>query len=370
MMSATTGPHADVVLTGVEKGAVDDAVADAVKKAAIAATDFSWLSHGDTVVIKPVVNSGNPYPTTTSPVGIKAMAELLKEKGAGRVIVTDTASVTYVWLTGKGVIRGSTRKLMQKCGVAQAAEEGGAELYFPEEHGRDAFYEEVPEVSTHWKSPVTMPALLKQADHVVLMPRCSRHMMAGSTLGLKAAVGWWRPETRIKLHCDMAFYQEKIAEANTAPTLLEKQRLTLTVADKVLATFGPDWGHVHRPDTGLVIASESMVAHDMVSLAWLLMARKATPKSKKRWAFRDPHNSLIRVNALARRIASMFGKDGDEVDGKRRAVTDIKSVRDCPVLGRAFQVFSGAPRVRLERPDASVPDAVVKNLDEHVMLAL
>ena len=36
--------------------------------------------------IKPVLNSGNPYPATTSPLAIRVMIGLLKEKGAGRII--------------------------------------------------------------------------------------------------------------------------------------------------------------------------------------------------------------------------------------------------------------------------------------------
>jgi uncharacterized protein (DUF362 family) len=53
----------------------------AVRTAAGATTDFSWLSKGDTVFIKPALNSGNPYPATTNPIAIGAMVELL-EKGA------------------------------------------------------------------------------------------------------------------------------------------------------------------------------------------------------------------------------------------------------------------------------------------------
>jgi uncharacterized protein (DUF362 family) len=48
----------------------------AVSETARAATDFGWLSRGDSVLIKPSLNSGNPYPATTNPEGIRAMVEL------------------------------------------------------------------------------------------------------------------------------------------------------------------------------------------------------------------------------------------------------------------------------------------------------
>ena len=102
------------------------------------------------------------------------------------------------------------------------------------------------------------------------MPRCARHILAGSTLGLKAAVGWWRHDTRLEYHHDATDFHEKTAEGNAVITLLNKQRLVISAADKILTTYGPDKGYVSQPETGMIIASRSVVAHDMVSLAWLL----------------------------------------------------------------------------------------------------
>jgi uncharacterized protein (DUF362 family) len=86
--------ESQVALAGVESGSEDQALARAVKETAQAATDLSWLGSGDSVLIKPALNSGKPYPATTSPQGIKAMVELLKSKGAGRVIVKDCSEMT------------------------------------------------------------------------------------------------------------------------------------------------------------------------------------------------------------------------------------------------------------------------------------
>ena len=81
------GPKTKVSLAGVSKNAPENTVKQAVRCSTEAATDFSWLSKGDTVFIKPAVNSGNPYPATTSPLAVAAVVEILREKGAGRVIV-------------------------------------------------------------------------------------------------------------------------------------------------------------------------------------------------------------------------------------------------------------------------------------------
>ena len=47
--------------------------------------------------IKPALNSGNPYPATTSPEAIGSMVTLLREKGAGRVILLLSPSATAGW---------------------------------------------------------------------------------------------------------------------------------------------------------------------------------------------------------------------------------------------------------------------------------
>ncbi|MFZ5452692.1 MAG: hypothetical protein ACOZF2_12625 [Thermodesulfobacteriota bacterium] len=54
-----------VAVEAVAKGAAPETVVAAVKRVAEAASDFSWLSRGDVVFVKPVGNSGNRYPATT-----------------------------------------------------------------------------------------------------------------------------------------------------------------------------------------------------------------------------------------------------------------------------------------------------------------
>ena len=70
---------AKVFLAGVRKGSSEKLVREAVRASAETATDFSWLSRGDSVFIKPALNSGNNYPATTNPAGIKAIV-LFDEK--------------------------------------------------------------------------------------------------------------------------------------------------------------------------------------------------------------------------------------------------------------------------------------------------
>jgi uncharacterized protein (DUF362 family) len=354
---AKDGRAAAVSLTGVPRGADDLAVETAVERAALAATDFSWLSRGDRVLIKPVCNSGNPYPATTDPVALRAMIRLLAERGAGRIVVGDMSGVEFVRFS-KDRLTGSTRELMRRNGMLQAAEAAGAEVVAFEEDGWDGFYEERPHASTSWHDPILLPNLLREMDHVVLMPRCSRHLLAGSTLGLKAAVGWWRHDSRLEYHRDASTFSQKTAESNTVPSLLDKQRLVLTSATQVLTTFGPDQGHVVAPETGLVVASTSLLAHDMVSLAWLLQTRATVPASLKQSARQDPNRSRIFVNVANRVVSYWLGGLGAALATERLARFDLDRVWDDRVLRYAAAAFGGVPRVALVDGDGSVPEAI------------
>lgn len=361
-----SGQAATVHLAGVKKGSGDQVLAKAVRAAALAATDFSWLAKGDAVFIKPAQNSGELYPATTSPVAVAAMVSLLKERGAGRVIVGDMAGIEHVKLSPDG-FTGSTRELMQQSGMAAAVQKAGAELYFWEEAGWDGFYHEAPEEGSNWKTGLTMPKILKEADHIVLMPRCGRHILAGSTLGMKCAVGYWRTDTRLEYHRDAASFQEKTAEANMVPTLLQKQRLVLTAADKVLACFGPDQGFVATPETGLVLASTSVLAHDMVSLAWLLEMRAAAPDGEK-YFFSDPYISQTAVSLANHWVVSKLDGWGQAMDSEKLTRHDIAGIWDDRVLHRAFELAGGAPRLALQPANQAAEGPVLRELVKQTTL--
>ncbi len=366
-MSAA-GPPDMVHLAGIRKGSSNQTLRRAVRTAALSATDFSWLSKGDSVFIKPAHNSGNPYPATTHPEAVSALVALLKEKGAGRVIVGDMAGIQHVKLT-PDKLTGSTRKLMTKSGLADAMEKAGAELYFWEEAGWDAFYEDRPVKGSNWKKGLMMPKILKEVDHIVLMPRCGRHALAGSTLGLKCAVGYWRTDTRLEYHRDAATFQEKTAEANTVPTLLEKQRMVISAADRVLACFGPDKGYVAAPATGVVMASTSVVAHDMVSLAWLLEMHRAAPEGE-RFFFNDPYTNQVVVNLANRWVVSKLDGWGQAMDTEKLIRNDINTIWDDRVLAHAFKIFSGAPKIELVKANPAVDDKIVGRLTALTGLSL
>lgn len=356
----TLGSQTKVFLAGVSRGAPEQDIKLAVRNAANAATDFSWLSKGDAVFIKPVNNSGNPYPATTNPTAIAAIVEILKEKGAKRVIVGDMSGVQELRFSPT-LLSGSTRSLMASSGMSKAVQASGAEIHCFEESGWNAFYEDVPANGSNWKHGLMMPNILKEVQHIVLMPRCSRHILAGSSLGLKAVVGYWRHDTRLEYHRDAATLQEKTAEGNTVPTLKTKQRLVISAADKLLTTVGPDKGYVFEPENGLIIASDSVVAHDMVSLAWLLENRRIIPASEKD-GFIDTSKVVSKV--ANHMVTSWLGGWGSAFASETITKNSLNTIWDDRVLTHSYGIFGGVPAVRLEAANSEISEALKKRLDQ------
>jgi uncharacterized protein (DUF362 family) len=350
-----------VAIAGVPRSSNEESVVAAVKRVAEAATDFSWLSRGDTVFIKLASNSANRYPATTSPLSVRGMVRLLIEKGAGRVIVGDKPGVQSVY-QNKEIQKGSSRDVLIRNGLQQAALESGAEVHYFEEAGFDAFFADSTEHAGHWRGELLFPNILNRVDHVVLLPRVSRHVLAGATFGLKAAVGWLRDDSRLELHRDAAGFFKKTAEINDAMVLRTKLRLVLSVATKVQTTFGPDRGFSAEPDPGIVFGSESLLAHDMVSLGWLLWNREyTTPNGQLTW-FRDPYNTY--PGMMNRIFVGLIWGGGAFLNSETYGSIPIRSVRTDPVISTAAALWGGIPRLELADVNETLPERMINYLKE------
>lgn len=344
-----------LAVASLPKGAADEEIVGAVRSVAEAATDFSWLSRGDTVFIKPVANSPNMYPATTAPQAVFGVTKLLLEKGAGKVIVGDKPGVLSVFHE-KDDLDGSSREVLTTVGLHQAALDAGAEVHYFDEAGYDAYSGFHTVNPGHWKGELILPNILNQADHIVLLPRVSRHTLAGTTLGLKAAVGWLRDDSRLEFHRDADSFYDKIAEINDATVLRSKLRLALSVATQVLSTYGPDKGYVTEPDPGLVFASESLIAHDMAALGWLLWNREFETPPGEISFFSDPYTGI--PSSLNRGFVGYMWGLKQWWNYKHYDAPEITSVWNEPVILRGAQLFGGMPVLEIEDVNGKLPEKV------------
>jgi uncharacterized protein (DUF362 family) len=343
-------PPVRVALAGVPRTAPIGALGTAIREAALAASDFSWLRPGDKVLLKVVCNSPNPYPATTHPVAVTVMADMLRERGA-TVYVGDQSGVQFVHYTRQSQ-RGSTRANFKNNGIEPAALRGGATVACFEEAGYDAYFAAEPPAGSHFKREIFLPNIAREVDHIIYLPRVSKHVLAGSTLGLKGAVGWMREDSRLELHRDGATFLEKCADINGSREIRERLRLVLSVGTQVQTSFGPDSGFAATPDVGLVIASESLVDHDVASCAYLLdVSDQATP-----WRSRlfDPYPGLS--SFMNRTFVSYIWGAGEFTAVESYDPPRLESPWSCRVLTRGCEIFGGRPeRLMVENVNDSVP---------------
>ena len=246
---------------------------DIFKKTIEASTDFSWLSKGDSVLIKLSLNSAMPYPATSDPWALAFMIRILREKGAGRIMVGDSSGVESVLWTKKDQ-KGSSAECCKQAGLFDVIEQNRTDAVFFEEQGYDSFMPVYPAGSHHWKEPVWVTSAINEADHIIYLARVSSHVLGDITSGMKIGVGFLRQDSRKAFHCGGESFYAMYEEISQIPAISSKLRLVVSSGRKVLATFGPDNGHVTEPDFGLIISSDDLFAHEMLAYAWLLYNRE------------------------------------------------------------------------------------------------
>jgi uncharacterized protein (DUF362 family) len=251
------------VLLGLYKG---DGMA--AMKAAAAKLDFSWLKAGDTVLIKVATNSQYKHPTVTSPNGVRAMVAELKARGAGKVIVADQAGVEHVRLSAAGRY-GTTRDMWMMNDMMGVEPEAQAHFFDDEPFDTGYFSATLPD-KHHWPRGMFLPAIIKQADHIIYMPRIGSHTLAGLTLSQKSAIGWLRDDSRHDLHNDAESYYEKYTEVSYAKEIRDRFRMVVTVNEAILLHGGPDTGTNYDLNPVIVVASTSMPNHDAVGSSILV----------------------------------------------------------------------------------------------------
>lgn len=237
------------VLVGIARG---DSVADSVRRAINLAGGLDFIKSGESVLIKPNVNSDHFHPGTTNPEVVLEVVKTVKEKNPQRIIVADRSNPWW-----------DTLKAMKKVGIYEAAIKGGAEVVV---FGEGDYVRVNPENSRHWPSGFRIPKLVKQVDHVISLPVTKTHIIADFTMGIKNWVGLIHPTDRNYLHLkdeDKNYFGSMLSEIHLA----RKPSFLVMDATKVFVSGGPSRGDLAEPN--LVIASSDLVANDVTGLALL-----------------------------------------------------------------------------------------------------
>jgi len=296
-----------VFVNGVSRNGGEPALIECIRDILLKSSDnFSWLEKGDTVLLKPALNSPDPYPATTHPLAIEVTSRLLAEHGA-KVVIGDQSGIEHVLHHPAGVIHGSSRSNYIRSGMG--LKDDTRFMSFEDGEWDTGFYHYRSANTPSWPYGFFITEWARKADHIISLPRLSTHSQAGATLGFKVMVGMLREDSRMEFHANGPYnnfirnaakgstlsakddgsgtFFEKIVEISDA--IRNKLRLTMIVATKAQATFGPDRfgirfgpfglgrAYVMDPEPGLVFASADQVAAEAYALAIIRDLKRAVP---------------------------------------------------------------------------------------------
>ena len=316
-----------VLVEGIEDGNGNTALKKVIKDVFLKSTNnLEWLSKGDLVLLKPALNSDNPYPSTTHPLAISVISNILTEKGAN-VVVGDQSGLGHVVQDDIGVIRGHTRDNFVKSGMGN--NDDGNFISFESRGWNEGFIHHKSDNTPSWPNGFYVTKCIEKADHIINLPRLSTHSQAGVTLGFKNMVGILRDDSRMDFHANGPFnnfikreargstlksvddgsgtFIEKIVEINDA--IREKLRLTLFVATKAQATYGPNQSELKlgkleiakanivnlKPE--MVFAGTDPVAVESFAFALIKDIRNSLPPLSKIFS-----NIILSSNEIVRQI--------------------------------------------------------------------
>lgn len=207
-----------------------------------------------TVLVKPNVVSGRPSPATTNPDVVRAIVKLLKEAGTKKIYVGDMSALLTL----------PTKKNMESTGILKAAEAGGAEPLFFEDHG----WVKVDLPQAKYIQEAYVSEWIYKVDRVINLPVIKTHRSATYTITLKNFIGATHGRQRPYL-IDPTYWEEIIAEFNLA----YHPHLNLVDGTSVMSSGGPWSGNEEK--AGLILASGDRVAADIIGLSLIKYYGKA-----------------------------------------------------------------------------------------------
>ncbi len=316
-----------VFVDGIEPKDDDTSLRSAIKDVFLKSTNnLEWLSKGDIVLLKPALNSDNPYPSTTHPYAISVISNILSKEGA-YVLVGDQSGLGHVVQDNMGIIRGNTLDNFIKSGMGDDEENNF--ISFESRGWNKGFMHHSSDHTPSWPNGFYVTKCIEKADHIINLPRLSTHSQAGVTLGFKNMVGILRDDSRMDFHANGPFnnfikreargstlksiddesgtFIEKIVEISDA--IKEKLRLTLFVATKAQATFGPNQSEfklgkleiakakIVNLNPEMVFASTDPVAVESLAFALIKDIRNNLPPSSKIFS-----NLVLSSNEIIKKV--------------------------------------------------------------------
>jgi uncharacterized protein (DUF362 family) len=221
---------------------------EAVRRAVALAGGMAFIQPGETVVLKPAVNSAQRYPATTDPETVWVIAELVKEAGGAPFVADRTMFLR------------STETAFRETGILDAAEQAGIPCRALEDDDSVAIQHPLAE---HWRgNAIRIYEPVAAADHIINLCTPRTHFAGDFTMSLKNNVGVVNGVSRLPMHVPWGL-KDRLAEIS----LVVRPSLIVMDGREGFTDGGPDAGDLARP--GFIAAGSDPVAIDAIGLAHL-----------------------------------------------------------------------------------------------------
>ncbi|OGP89197.1 MAG: hypothetical protein A2156_03115 [Deltaproteobacteria bacterium RBG_16_48_10] len=213
------------------------------------------LKKTDKILIKPNMNTGDPWPQGGSdPAFLEALILVLKDEGYTNIAVADTCGP---W--------GPTERVIKKMGYDSVCSRTNTPLKTWEKEK----WMNIRNVKAEFlgkfgggDGTVAYPEDLRNYDKVIYTPVMKTHFLGGITMSLKLSVGiLHRADRGAQLHTfNHIFVAEQAAEIN----LPFRPDLIIMDGRRSLISGGPSHGEQVKP--GVILASGDQVANDVMGI--------------------------------------------------------------------------------------------------------
>jgi len=202
----------------------------------------NFIKSGDKVLLKPNLNTDDPFPGSSSLDFLEAVIETVKTAKPARVILGDSCTMSM-----------KTEEVMKTLGIFEMAKRLDIEVLNFE---KAKFVRK--KIAGKYLKSIRVPAILDEVDKLILLPCLKTHRFARFTMSLKLGVGFMKKIDRMLLHA--THFEEKVAEINLA----YKPDLIILDGRKAFVSRGPDRGEVVEPN--IFMASTDRIAIDVEGL--------------------------------------------------------------------------------------------------------
>lgn len=200
-----------------------------------------FIKVGDKVLIKPNVNTADPFPASSDPLFVRAVVELVLEAGAGSIIVGDSSTFYQ-----------NTLKNFTKLNLFDLEKIDSKIKVVSFDDGR---WIKKLVIGGKFLKSISVPEVLDSVDKIIFLPCVKTHFLAKFTGALKLGVGLMESRERLMFHAQ--HMEEKVAELN----LVFRPDLIIMDGRKCFISGGPTKGELREPK--VILASTSRVAIDL-----------------------------------------------------------------------------------------------------------